>query len=171
MPTPYNVLIMGASYGSLLATKLLFDRIVEEHSVQKKVQLAAEGTDIVGRAIQQVRTISYLLHPPLLDESGLASALKWYLDGIEKRSGIKTSLEVQPQNLFDLSHGLSLSGQLRSALLGPINDHPWLKSSAAIFPFSSHSDHCSPLSITPGPGRPRSDRLQRRTLIAFTGEH
>jgi signal transduction histidine kinase len=82
----------------LVATKLLFDRIVEEHSVQKKVQLAAEGTDIVGRAIQQVRTISYLLHPPLLDESGLASALKWYLDGIEKRSGIKTSLEVQPQN-------------------------------------------------------------------------
>jgi hypothetical protein len=60
-------------------------------------------------------------------------------------------LEVQPQNLVDLSHGLSLSGLLRSALLGPTNDHPWLKSSAAIFPFSSHSDHCSLLSITLGP--------------------
>jgi signal transduction histidine kinase len=82
----------------LVATKLLFDRIVEERSAQTKVQLAAEGRDIVGRAIQQVRTISYLLHPPLLDESGLASALQWYLDGIAKRSGIKTSLEVQPQN-------------------------------------------------------------------------
>jgi hypothetical protein len=80
-------------------------------------------------------------------------------------------LEVQPQDLLDLSHGLSLSGQLRSALLGPINHHPRLKSSAAVFPFSRHSDHCSPLSITPGPGRARSDRLQRRTLIAFTGEH
>ena len=82
----------------LVATKLLFDRIVEEHSARTKVQLAAEGRDIVGRAIQQVRTISYLLHPPLLDESGLASALQWYLDGIAKRSGIQTSLEVQPQN-------------------------------------------------------------------------
>jgi hypothetical protein len=82
-----------------------------------------------------------------------------------------SELKVQPQDLVDLSHGLSLSGQLRSALLGPINDHPWLKSSAAIFPFSSDSDHCSPSSITLGPGRARSDRLQRRTLIAFTGEH
>jgi hypothetical protein len=72
---------------------------------------------------------------------------------------------------LDLSHGLSLSRQLRSALLGPINHHPRLKSSAAIFPFSFHSDHCSPLSITLGPYLPRSDRLHRRTLIGFTGEH
>src|SRR5260370_293054 len=70
-------------------------------------------------------------------------------------------LEVQPQDLLDLSHGLSLSGQLRSALLGPTNDHPWLKSTAAIFPFSFHSDHCSPCSITLGRCGPKLSVFRR----------
>ncbi len=43
-----------------------------------------------------MRSISYLLHPPLLDEVGLQSALRWYLDGLSKRSGIETSIHVQP---------------------------------------------------------------------------
>jgi signal transduction histidine kinase len=81
----------------LVAAQLMFDRIAADRSAELKDQLAAEGRDIIGRAIQQVRTISYLLHPPLLDESGLASALRWYLDGISKRSGIHTVLDVQPQ--------------------------------------------------------------------------
>ena len=41
-----------------------------------------------------LRTISYLLHPPLLDELGLGSALRWYVDGFEKRSGISVHLEL-----------------------------------------------------------------------------
>jgi len=81
----------------LAATKLIFARIVEE-SAQLKDQLATNGIEILDSAIQQVRTISYLLHPPLLDESGLASALRIYLDGVSKRTGIKTSLDVQPKN-------------------------------------------------------------------------
>ena len=82
----------------LVAAQLMFDRIAADRSAELKDQLATEGRDIIGRAIQQVRTISYLLHPPLLDESGLASALRWYLEGISKRSGIHTVLDVQPQN-------------------------------------------------------------------------
>ena len=42
----------------------------------------------------QVRTISYLLHPPLLDDLGLGSALRWFVEGFEKRSGIRTRLET-----------------------------------------------------------------------------
>jgi len=42
----------------------------------------------------ELRTISYLLHPPLLDELGLGSALRWYADGFEKRSGIHVHLEL-----------------------------------------------------------------------------
>jgi len=42
--------------------------------------------------------MSHLLHPPLLDEVGLLSALAWYTDGLTKRSGIETSLEVQPRD-------------------------------------------------------------------------
>ena len=50
----------------------------------------------MDRVIQQVRSISHLLHPPLLDEVGLVSALSWLLDGLAKRSGIEASLDVQP---------------------------------------------------------------------------
>ena len=52
---------------------------------------------IIDHAIQQVRSISYLLHPPMLDEVGLQSALQWYLDGLAKRSGIAISLDFRPQ--------------------------------------------------------------------------
>jgi len=43
---------------------------------------------------KEVRTVSYLLHPPLLDESGLASALRWYVDGFSQRSKIQVKLEI-----------------------------------------------------------------------------
>jgi two-component system NarL family sensor kinase len=42
---------------------------------------------------KEVRTISHLLHPPLLDEAGLASALRWYVDGFAQRSKIKVDLK------------------------------------------------------------------------------
>jgi len=45
--------------------------------------------------IKEVRTVSYLLYPPMLEEMGLKSAIPWYLDGFSARSGIKTSFEVQ----------------------------------------------------------------------------
>lgn len=45
-----------------------------------------------------MRSLSHLLHPPLLDEVGLTSALRWYLEGLTERSGIETYLEVQPSD-------------------------------------------------------------------------
>lgn len=47
-------------------------------------------------AIATVRNLSYLLHPPLLDESGLRAALHWFVDGLAKRSGISISLTIRP---------------------------------------------------------------------------
>ena len=82
----------------LVAMKMVLASIVEQPSAPLKDQLVDEGNTIVDRAIQQVRTISYLLHPPLLDEAGLASALRWYVDGATKRSGIHTLLDLQPRN-------------------------------------------------------------------------
>jgi len=46
-------------------------------------------------SIKEVRTVSYLLYPPMLEEMGLKSAIPWYLDGFSARSGIKTSFDVQ----------------------------------------------------------------------------
>jgi signal transduction histidine kinase len=79
----------------LTAAKMLVDAVRAPES-QKKT---AEASKLIENALQQVRTISYLLHPPLLDELGLESAIRWYLEGLTKRSGIKTSLEIQPPQL------------------------------------------------------------------------
>lgn len=46
------------------------------------------------QALQEIRTTSYLLHPPLLDEAGLASAARWYAEGFSKRSGIQVRLAL-----------------------------------------------------------------------------
>jgi PAS domain S-box-containing protein len=53
-------------------------------------QLALAG-QLTEEAVKEVRTISYLLYPPMLEELGLKSAIAWYLDGFAQRSGIKTS--------------------------------------------------------------------------------
>jgi PAS domain S-box-containing protein len=53
--------------------------------------------DLTEDAVKEVRTISYLLYPPMLEEMGLRSAIPWYLDGFMKRSGIQTTFEVSPE--------------------------------------------------------------------------
>jgi PAS domain S-box-containing protein len=45
---------------------------------------------------REIRTASYLLHPPLLDEAGLASALTWYIEGLVERSGLEIRLDISP---------------------------------------------------------------------------
>src|SRR5262245_46567683 len=50
----------------------------------------------IRQSIDEVRTVSYLLHPPFLDESGLRLALRHYVDGFSQRSGIAVELDVAP---------------------------------------------------------------------------
>ena len=53
-----------------------------------------ELIEMLDRSIQEARTISYLLHPPLLDELGIVSAANWYLDGFSQRSGLQVSSNI-----------------------------------------------------------------------------
>ena len=53
--------------------------------------------NLLQQALGEVRTVSHLLHPPLLDESGLLSAIRWYAEGFSKRSGVKLRLELGEQ--------------------------------------------------------------------------
>jgi PAS domain S-box-containing protein len=68
----------------------------------------SENREIARQISADLRTISYLLHPPLLDEMGLESALRWYIDGFGQRSKIKVSLELAG-NLERLSRDLELA--------------------------------------------------------------
>lgn len=65
-------------------------------------QSLEEVQNILDRAIAETRTLSHLLHPPLLDAAGFASAASWYVEGFGNRSGIETSLTL-PEDLGRLS--------------------------------------------------------------------
>jgi signal transduction histidine kinase len=83
----------------LVAIKMMLEGILAKpNGSRPPMDLAGEARELMDHAIQQVRSISHLLHPPLLDEVGLQSALQWYLEGLTKRSGIETSIDVQPAN-------------------------------------------------------------------------
>jgi PAS domain S-box-containing protein len=87
----------------LAVAKMVLDRMLLQKSSKPADDTWTQASAIVDRAIQQVRTMSHLLHPPLLDEVGLLSALSWYVEGLTKRSGIETSLDVQPPEFPRLS--------------------------------------------------------------------
>jgi signal transduction histidine kinase len=87
----------------LTAAKMILDGILsEDEAVPSGKRLVADADAMIERAIQQVRSISHLLHPPLLDEVGLTSAIRWLLEGFSKRSAITTSLDLQPPKFLRL---------------------------------------------------------------------
>ena len=65
----------------------------------------ADSLTMAEHCTAEIRTISYLLHPPLLDEVGLASAISWYVEGFSQRSGIRVELEI-PEAIGQLPHDL-----------------------------------------------------------------
>lgn len=90
----------------LAAAKMILDGILAKDSSSTTRQAASEASQLLDRTIKQVRTISHLLHPPLLDEVGLVSALRWFLEGLSERSGIEIQLEVNPPDLARLKPDL-----------------------------------------------------------------
>jgi two-component system, NarL family, sensor kinase len=64
-----------------------------------------ESIRLANQVMKETRTLSYLLHPPLLDEAGLRDALHWFVGGFIERSGIQTELEISP-NFARLSREL-----------------------------------------------------------------
>jgi len=60
--------------------------------------LIAESINLGEQVLKDIRTLSYVLHPPLLDQAGLATALRWYVKGFSKRSGIKVEFTANRIN-------------------------------------------------------------------------
>ena len=69
--------------------------------------LAGEGRQLSDNLSREIRTLSYLLHPPLLDEVGLESALRWYVEGFSQRSKIQVELDL-PEGQGRLPRDLEL---------------------------------------------------------------
>jgi len=71
-------------------------------------ELLSECLQTVDECLKETRTISYLLHPPLLDEAGFESAARWYVDGFAKRDGIEATLTL-PENMERLPRSVELA--------------------------------------------------------------
>ncbi|MGA1986036.1 MAG: PAS domain-containing protein [Candidatus Sulfotelmatobacter sp.] len=87
------------SSGQLLAViDMQLDTLAED--LRKAAPQFSEQVEETERLVEQlqkeIRTTSYLLHPPLLDEAGLFSALSWYVEGLNKRSNVRIALEIAP---------------------------------------------------------------------------
>jgi PAS domain S-box-containing protein len=81
---------------SLAALKMNLSRLHESLPKNKKrVQtLWRSSVELADAAVREVRTVSYLMHPPLLDEAGLGPALRWYARGFAERSKIAATVDI-----------------------------------------------------------------------------
>jgi len=79
---------------SLVAAKMQVDQ-VRDGLIPPGVLTALRDADkLLDQSLSELRTLSYLLHPPMLDELGLAAAVRWYAQGFQKRSGITVSVDA-----------------------------------------------------------------------------
>src|SRR5262249_28073372 len=81
----------------LAALKMVLARIsrnVGANLSDGDLSALAESIELAERSLASVRTLSYLLHPPLLDDAGLVLALRWYARGFAARSGIVVDLDL-----------------------------------------------------------------------------
>ena len=93
-----------------LASTLNSHNDAATREVQRCIALADDS-------VRELRTISYLLYPPLLEEMGLKAAIPWYLEGFSKRSGLQTAFEVDPQlDRLDTQVELALFRVLQESL-------------------------------------------------------
>ncbi len=84
------------STGQALALLSMNLSVMEMEAGRSSPELAkglSENAEIVRQISTELRTLSYLLHPPLLEEMGLESALRWYIDGFRQRSGVTVDFE------------------------------------------------------------------------------
>ena len=85
--------VTAQDLGAVAVNLALLRRLVTDLKPEAQ-NIVTESASLAEAVLQQIRTLSYLLHPPLLDQVGLASALRWYVEGFTKRSGIHVDIEI-----------------------------------------------------------------------------
>lgn len=93
----------------LCAAKMMAEGIQGASDLSVAKAKASAMSNLMDEAIREVRSVSHLLHPPLLDEVGLQPALMAYVEGLMKRSAIKTVIEVQPADFPRLAPDLEIA--------------------------------------------------------------
>ena len=85
---------------SLAAIKMTLGRLRDglDETNEAAHSLLRSAVELADAAVREVRTVSYLMHPPMLDEAGLGPALRWYARGFSERSGIRVEASI-PERL------------------------------------------------------------------------
>ena len=94
---------------TLVALGMNLAQLAEDakHNPAQLAKDVKDAQDLVQHLTQELRTTSYLLHPPMLDESGLSYALHWYVQGLAERSELNIDLKI-PENFERLSPEMEL---------------------------------------------------------------
>ncbi len=95
------------SLGQYLASVKMNLEMYSRAHPEEDDEFLANALQHLDQSIAETRTISHLLHPPLLDEVGFASAAKWYLQGFSERSGVSVNVDI-PEDLGRLPKALEL---------------------------------------------------------------
>lgn len=117
----------------LAGIKADVDRLRQPEAADKQAEMLSKLSESVERCMSETRTISYLLHPPWIDELGFAAAAKWFVEGFSERSGIKVNLESSNSRRLPHSVELPLFRVLQASLS---NVHRHSKSSSVDVRFS-----------------------------------
>jgi PAS domain S-box-containing protein len=155
----------------LTALGLNLANISERARQSLPVDKAAEDSqELVQQLTKEIRTLSYLLHPPLLDENGLSQAILWYVQGLMERSDLKIELDVV-QDFGRLSAEMELS-VFRIVQESLTNIHRHSESKTAIIRLSRRPD-CVSLEIQDAGKGMSAERLAgmqgQRSGVGITG--
>src|SRR6202158_4079018 len=145
------------STGQTLAALKISVALLQENCKETPAALAnvSDVVQLADQAIEEIRTMSYLLHPPLLDEVGFACAAEWYIEGFSKRSGINVKAEIAELPVrLPSSMEVALFRVLQESLT---NVHRHSGASDAIVYFKHQADAVILEIIDSGKGIPRSE--------------
>ena len=131
------------------------------------VDLLNECRDLCERSLQEVRTMSFLSHPPELERTGLISALRWYIEGFRKRTGISVDLQVS-RGLKGLPNELEVD-LFRVVQEGLFNVFRHSGSRNAVISFQADEDHVLLQIKDSGHGIPEATSRSHRELPAGVG--
>jgi signal transduction histidine kinase len=162
------------SVGQLLAALGMNLTVVQSQADKlnpEGARAVSENAAMVDQISREIRTISHLLHPPLLEVAGLASALRWYVDGFSERSKIKVDVDI-PQELGRLSDEMEIA-IFRMVQECLTNIHRHSGSSAAAILVREEEDRILVKVHDRGKGIPPEKQLELdsagRTGVGFRG--
>ena len=149
-----------------MALNLGFLRNADSEPDKQRAELVSQSAALLDDVLREIRNISYLLHPPLLDEVGLVSALPWFADGFEKRTGIALKVEFRPPDFGRLDEDSEIAlYRVVQEVLTNVSEHS--ESARATLVLEKRDDHVA-LTIQDFGKGIAADRLQQPSLSAHT---